>query len=192
MDHLQKKNKYFLHKHCKRWVIKSSLHHLHTHFVQLLTITVHLVSHNSTCTSKQFTFYRLENSNINSYITTESAVHHIAEDELVSGNLLFADGDALKTTDGTKTSLIARFSSIHSFAQLSRSEVIFTDFNNHCLRSLDRKTNQTSTYSGNCTNIGHRDGVDALLAHLVSVILDLMNSQQLISTIWGHWEKLIL
>ena len=107
-------------------------------------------------------------------------MYHIAEYAFVLRNLLFADGGALKTTDGTTTSLKARFSSIHSFAQISRSEVIFTDFNNHCLRSLDRKTNQTSTYCCNCTNIGHRDGVDALLAHPVSVILDLMNSQQLI------------
>ena len=34
-------------------------------------------------------------------------MYHIAEDEFVPGNLLFADGHALKTTDGTTTSLSA-------------------------------------------------------------------------------------
>ena len=120
----------------------------------------------------------------------------MAEDEFVPGNLLFADGSALKTTDGTTTSLIAgmsrstgyiegvsanaRFNTILSFIQLSRSHVILTDAENHCLRSVDRTTNQTSTYSGNCTERGDKDGVDALFTWPFSMIVDLMNSQQLI------------
>ena len=121
---------------------------------------------------------------------------HIAEDEFVPGNLLFADGSALKTTDGTTTSLItgsstsygyidgvganAKFNHILSFVLLSRSNVILADYHNHCLRSVDRLTNQTSTYSGNCTNRGYQDGVDALFTFPYSIILDYMNSQQLI------------
>ena len=93
---------------------------------------------------------------------------HIAEDEFVPGNLLFADGNALKTTDGTTTSVIAgssilawyledvgsnaRFSGIFSFLQLSRSHIVLADYFNYCFRSVDRTTNLTSTYSGNCTN----------------------------------------
>ena len=34
-------------------------------------------------------------------------MYHIAEDEFVPGSLLFADGHALKTFDGTTTSIIA-------------------------------------------------------------------------------------
>ena len=45
---------------------------------------------------------------------------------------------------------------------------------------MNRATNQTSTYSGNCTNSGDRDGVDALFVFPFSMIVDLMNSQQLI------------
>ena len=64
-------------------------------------------------------------------------MYHIEEDEFVPGNLLFADLNALKTTDGTTTSLIAgsattrgyledvgsnaKFNRIFSFLQLSRS-----------------------------------------------------------------------
>ena len=123
-------------------------------------------------------------------------MRHIAEDEYVPGNQLFADGSALKTTDGTTTSLItgsstsygyidgvganAKFNHILSFVLLSRSNVILADYHNHCLRSVDRLTNQTSTYSGNCTNRGYQDGVDALFTFPYSIILDYMNSQQLI------------
>ena len=123
--------------------------------------------------------------------------YDIAEDEFIPGNLLFADSRSLKTTDGTTTSHIAgaisksygyidgvganaRFFLIISMIQLSISYVIVADYHNHCLRSVDRTTNLTSTYSGNCTNRGDRDGVDALFTRPRSIILDLMNSQQLI------------
>ena len=43
-------------------------------------------------------------------------MYHIAEDEFVPGNLLFADWNALKTTDGTTTSLIA--GSVTSFGYI--------------------------------------------------------------------------
>ena len=111
-------------------------------------------------------------------------MHYIAEDKFVPGNLLFADSNALRTTDGTTTFLIAgtnaRFNIIHSFIQLSRSHIILTELHSHCLRGVDRTTNQTSIYSGNCTNRGDRNGVDALFTFPYSVIIDLMNSQQLI------------
>ena len=137
----------------------------------------------NTCTCKSLRFcYRLENSNIATYITTESCVYHIAEDEFVPGNLVFIDWNALKTTDGTKTSLKAgssisegyledvgsnaRFNEIFPFLQLSNSILFLADYNNNCFRSVDRTTNQTSTYSGSCTNRGERDGVNALFTAL--------------------------
>ena len=136
--------------------------------------------------------YRLENSNITTYITTESFVRHIAEDQFVPGNQLFADGNAMKTTDGTTTSLIAgsaisggyledvgsnaRFNRIFSFIQLTRSirPTVLADYNNYCFRNVDRTTNQTSTYSGNCTNRGDRDGVDALFTGPISINTQLL------------------
>ena len=130
------------------------------------------------------------------HITTESWVRYKAEDEFVPGNLLFVDQNALRTTDGTTTSPIAglsesagyiegvganaRFSYIRSFIQLSRSHVILTDYGNHCVRCVDRTTNETSTYTGNCTNRGNRDGVNALFYRPASILVDLMNFQQLI------------
>ena len=135
---------------------------------------------------------------------------HIAEDEFVPGNLLFADGNALKTTDGTTTSLIAgssryagyledvgsnaRFSGILSFLQLSSSILVLADHNNYCFRNVDRATNQTSPYSGNCTNRGDRDGVDALFYNPTSIIQDVKNNTQLLIAdfILGSLKKIIL
>ena len=135
---------------------------------------------------------------------------HIAEDEFVPGNLLFADGNALKTTDGTTTSLIAgssiyggyledggsnaRFRHIHSFLQLSRSLIVLADYFNYCFRNVDRTTNLTSTYSGNCTNRGDRDGVDALFNSPFSIKLDVKNNTQLLITEYylGSLKKIIL
>ena len=123
---------------------------------------------------------------------------HIAEDEYVPGNLLFVERHTIKTTDGTTTSLIAgsstsygyledvganaRFDDILSFVQLSKARVILTDSDNHCLRSVDRTTSGTSTYAGNCTLRGQRDGIDALLTYPHSIIVDLLNSTQLFIT----------
>ena len=125
-------------------------------------------------------------------------MHQIAEDEFVPGNLLFADRHALKTSDGTTTSLIAgsaisagyledvgsnaRFDVILSFLQLSRSLIVLADHFNHCFRSVDRTTNLTSPYSGSCTNRGDRDGVDALFNSPWSIKQDVKNNTQLLIT----------
>ena len=137
-------------------------------------------------------------------------MYDLAEDEFVPGNLLFADGQALKTTDGTTTSLIAgssglrgysdgvgsnaRFSSILSFIQLLRSQIVLADYVNHCFRNVDRTTNQTSTYSGSCTQSGGRDGVDALFTNPTSIRLDVKNNAQLLiaDNSLGSLKKIIL
>ena len=144
------------------------------------------------------------------YITTESYVFHIAEDEFVPGNLLFADGHALKTTDGSTTSLIAgssisaayledvgsnaRFDRIFSFLQLSSSLLVLADYGYHCFRNVDRTTNQTSTYSGVCTNRGDRDGVDALFNSPWSIKQDVKNNTQLLiaDLFLGSLKKIIV
>ena len=137
-------------------------------------------------------------------------MYHIAEDEFVPGNLLFADGHALKTTDGTTTSLIvgsskssgyledvgskARFNEILSFLQVSSSLIVLADYGNRCLRNVDRTTNLTSPYSGNYTNRGDRDGVDALFTGPTSIKLDVKNNTQLLITVFylGSLKKTIL
>ena len=69
------------------------------------------------------------------FLQTENYVYHLDRDLYIPGNILFIDGEALKTTDGSSTSLIAgsvtqydyvegvgsqaRFNFIFSFLQLS-------------------------------------------------------------------------
>ena len=69
------------------------------------------------------------------FLQTESYVYHLQKDLYIPGNILFSDRYAMKTTDGSSTSLIAgsatqngyvqgvgshaRFSFIPSFLQLS-------------------------------------------------------------------------
>ena len=119
----------------------------------------------------------------------------MAEDEFVPGNLLFSDRYALKTTGGLTTSIIAgsatssgyvegvgsdaRFTSIVSFVQLSATHVIEADESNHCLRSINRTTNQTETYAGSCGHSGDQDGVAALFNTPVLIIIDVSQPHQL-------------
>ena len=120
---------------------------------------------------------------------------------LVSGNILFSDQHAMKTTDGTSTSLIAgstnqsgyvegvgsqaRFYRIISFLQLSINQVLIADRYNYCLRSLNRITNQTDQYAGSCTHEGNQDGVNALLGGPRNVIYDLKNPGHVLINEWG-------
>ena len=109
------------------------------------------------------------------FVTTESNVNHIEADQYVPGNILFSDGHALKTTDGTTTWLIAgspsssgystssgssaRFYYLSGFHQVSATRVFLVDRNNHCMRMLDRTSNASYvSYAGYCRSSGYADG----------------------------------
>ena len=122
-------------------------------------------------------------------VTTDDFVTHLERDKFVPGNIIFSDSHALKTTDGTDTynmagiatqwgyiegvGTVARFYSIFSFLQLSTNRVLIADWGNHCLRSIDRITNETLTFVSNCTNRGNKDGTDALLTRPQKIIVDI-------------------
>ena len=64
-------------------------------------------------------------------------------------------------------------SSFHFFnSQQTRSS---SQISNHCLRYLNRNSNQTDQYAGNCTHEGNQNGVNALLNKPRSLINDLKN-----------------
>lgn len=91
----------------------------------------------------------------------------------ISGNILFSDNYALKTTDGVATvtiagsasssgnlvaiGLLARFGNITGFRQISPTHVVVVDNTNHCLRLVDRLTLQTPWYAGYCGRSGNSD-----------------------------------
>ena len=107
---------------------------------------------------------------------TQSQIHSMVPDKFVEGNILFADGNSLKTTDGKSVHLIvgnptvtgyvegtaslARFSSIGGIYQINRTHVVLSDINNHCLRMVHRETYHTAPFVGRCGAAGHRDGID--------------------------------
>ena len=149
-----------------------------------------------------FDMYRFDADGVvTTFVTTESLVYHLERDKFVSGNIIFSDYSALKTTDGTDTyniagiatqwgyvegvGTVARFFYIISFLQLSTDRVLITDFWNHCVRSLDRITNETLTFVGNCTNRGNKDGTDALLTRPAKIIVDIENPTRLLLAEYG-------
>ena len=114
---------------------------------------------------------------------------HLERDKFVPGDIIFSDTNALKTTDGTDNhniagiatqssyvegvGTLARLYFITSFLQLSTNRVLIADWGNHCLRSIDRITNETLTFVSNCTNRGNKDGTDALLTRPQKIIVDI-------------------
>lgn len=115
-------------------------------------------------------------------------------DQFIPGNILFADGNSIKTTDGTHTDIVvgssqtsgyiegieakARFNMITGFSQVTNSAVVVADYKNHCLRLVNRKSYKTSVYAGKCTEAGYKDGDSALFYRPASIIVDMMRQLQ--------------
>ena len=95
-----------------------------------------------------------ENDRMTTFIETDSFVFHMEPDLFIKGNILYTDRCALKTTDGVPSTtiaghrttcyhhfaagLLARFSSLLGFRQVSPSEVVVADYRQHCLKIIDR------------------------------------------------------
>lgn len=115
------------------------------------------------------------------YMNSQLTVLHLEQDEFIPGNLLFADSDVLKTTDGTTTSVVvgnvsvkayregvagqAFFNSISSFVQLASDKVMAVDHANNCTRLIDRNSNRTTSFVGKCHSGGYLDGPNAKFAY---------------------------
>lgn len=78
----------------------------------------------------------------------------------------------------------ARFRWIIGYLQPNASIIIAIDWANDCFRTIDRHTNQTQRYAGNCTNRGFRNGPadQALFYQPNDIISDLMDSEMYIVT----------
>lgn len=133
---------------------------------------------------------------IQTFMTTSDYVYHIESDAFTDGNILFSDGSSVKTTDGVTTYLISgsdsdngyregqgqrsRFHHIAGFIQIQSDQVVLVDSDNHCFRHLNRVSNQTSHYLGNCTNQGYQDGERPLFDEPHAIIRDSQNATFLI------------
>ena len=110
--------------------------------------------------------FRIEKSTPTDSISTYYLVYHMDLDHYRPGFIVYTDHIALMTSDGKTTHLIAgnstqegyregvgaeaRFIYIAGFAQISEKFVVVVDSGNHCLRLINRSTNKTSVFSGQC------------------------------------------
>ena len=119
---------------------------------------------------------------------TYSEVYDLQLDLHIPSALIFSDGHALLTAVDNSSHLIAgkvgswgyvegqgeeaRFYGITSLLQTNSTDVIVVDKWNHCLRSIDRITNQTEVFAGNCTRYGKKEGrlSDARFAYPTDII----------------------
>ena len=90
-------------------------------------------------------------------------VHHMDLDLFLPGNILYIENNILKTLNLTSrvTSAITRqgdFLSPHSFFQKNITTVVMIDTRNFCIKTVNRKTNQTSILAGQCNYHGYIDG----------------------------------
>ena len=118
-------------------------------------------------------------------------------DRYIQGFVAYTAEHALMTGNGTTTHVIAgnsaqigykegvgadaRFNRVLSFAQISEKLVIVADLRNHCLRLIDRTTNNTSEFSGLCGgSFGYEDGRPGRFKLLESAVLDKRDKNQLL------------
>ena len=139
---------------------------------------------------------RIEKSTPTSIISASVLVYHMELDLYRPGYLVYTDRDALMTSDGTTTHLIAgsfsqngyregvgaeaRFNTIIGFVQISEKLIIVADHWNRCLRLIDRTTNNTSEFSGQCGGSGYEDGRPGRFKLLESAVLDKRDKNQLL------------
>ena len=121
-----------------------------------------------------FTYFRIEKSTPTYIISTSNYVKHMELDRYRQGFIVYTDASALMIGDGTTTHLIAgnsvqrgykegvgaeaRFYNIKGFAQISEKLIVVVDWGNHCMRLIDRTSDNTSLFSGQCKSRGYQDG----------------------------------
>ena len=123
---------------------------------------------------------------------------------LYKGNLLLADQHSLKAVNIENRNVLsvagvaledgyaegvgqnARFNIIAGFIQLSPSKIIVLDTRNHCVRSVDRKTQATNVIAGVCTSEGYAENNATLFRSPRTIILDVKKPRQLIVTDRGN------
>ena len=146
--------------------------------------------------------FRIEKSTPTDFISTSYVVRHMELDRYRPGFIVYIDKHTLKTYDGTTTHLIAgsstqtgyregvgadaRFNFMTGFVQISEKLVVVADSNNHCMRLIDRTTNKTSLFSGQCQSEGYEDGRPGQFRYPRSVVMDQRDKNQLLITDSGN------
>ena len=129
-------------------------------------------------------------------------VYHMEFDKYRPGFMIFTCNCALMTSNGTTSYIIAgsvtekgykegvgtsaRFENIYEFTQISKKNVVVVDYHNHCLRLIDRSSNSTTVFAGQCTYGGHKDGRQGQFERPEALLVDKRNESQLIIAGYGY------
>lgn len=139
-----------------------------------------------------------DNLELMNYRKVPLQINHLEEDLYESYSILFSDLRKIQTTNGSFKSLVigsshgyvegvgseARFNQLTGFTQISPTEIIAVDQYSHCLRLVDRISQQSSVFVGNCTKGGYMDGEKAQFFRPYSVMVG--DNRTLIVTEWGN------
>ena len=141
-------------------------------------------------------------SPVSEFATTCSNVIHMEPDLYQPGNIVYTDQHALMSSDGINAYLItgnstqpgykegaraqARFHNIYGFTQVSEKTTVLADTWNHCLRTVDRVTGVTSTFSGRCDKAGYGAGRPGQFRYPYAVARDVNDADQLLITDSGN------
>jgi hypothetical protein len=131
-------------------------------------------------------------------VTTRNEVYQIQEDVVNSTWILFSDAYGIQALEGTRVTILvggsntrgyiegvgeaARFNNIYSFLQWNMSTIFIADYDNDCIRVVDRGMWRTSSFAGNCTSDGFIDSDDALFDRPYGIIKDPYSDDKLIVT----------
>ena len=122
---------------------------------------------------------------------TSGDVYNLEEDRFIPGNIIYTDGSSIKTTNGKKISIVvgnatgrgyvegqgasALFNYIFGFTQVGLDQLVVSDYNNYCIRHVNRTTGNTTQYIGQCRKSGSGQviiGVDSVIGRPKRVIVD--------------------
>ena len=128
-------------------------------------------------------------------------------DEYVSGNIIFGwDRYVIDTLNPkTKTARViagsldlagyqegvgsnTRFNQIYGMYQLNRTFLLVSGTGNHCIRYIDRVTQRSGLFAGQCTASGFSDGIgsNARLNFPYDITLDRMNPSSVLIADYGN------
>ena len=97
------------------------------------------------------------------------------------GSILYEDNRQLKTTDGTKTSVVASgFQFPNDFRQLNATHVVVVDLHLDCLKIVNRKNKSNKVLAGECGVDGFVDGASARFYYPAAIELDKRNPGHLL------------
>jgi len=95
--------------------------------------------------------------------------------------VLIGTSEGLKTTNGEKTEVLVPLLQVRSFTQINRTQVVFIDYRNHCIKVLNRQNNSVKFCAGVCGSYEEKMHEDGFF-HPFALEKDIRNPGQVLVT----------